>query len=221
MEKKFLLRMSDERFRTLSILASTKSLNQYINDVLDAHINQMEGRRSQVEKIIIGDLKVSEVREAATVTLRKSYIEILKKYKISFFAASKTVTPMMYIYYYGDSSCSPARCISHVGKVSHIYRNVRVEDIQQLPEVKDLFDDPLYHEELMWWEKYPGFQVAILSELGELSNPIWLTEEYDSGTHPAIIVNRTTSIVKGFAATKMDDLFKKIKVDEETESEEN
>ncbi|MEW9702713.1 hypothetical protein [Paenibacillus sp. SI8] len=202
MEKKFLLRMSDEKYRTLSEMANTTSLNQYINDVLDAHIIQKEGRRSRVEKIEIGEFKVKDVREAVTVTQRSWYMEILEKYNIYFFATSKIVTPMQFIYFYGDSGCSPANCISHVGKVSHIYRNVRGDDIRSLPELQALMADPLYADEIASWGEY---QIVVLSEVGELVNPIPLTGNYVN--HPRIIVNRTSTVVKGFAAPKMDDLF--------------
>lgn len=202
MEKKFLLRMSEEKYRTLSDLTGSTSLNQYINDVLDEHIVKIKGRKSKMEKILINDLKVKDVREAVTVTQRAWYMEILNKYNIYFFSPSKIVTPMMYILFYGDSSCSPANCISHFGKVSHIYRHVTRDEIHSLPELQELLKDPSFSNEILSWGE---FQIAVLSEVAPLTNPIPLTEEYVN--HPRIIVNRTTSIVKAFGADKMDDLF--------------
>ncbi|MEF2244228.1 hypothetical protein V1L65_04710 [Paenibacillus sp. IITD108] len=161
-----------------------------------------------MEKVDIGELKVSEVREAVTVTQRKWYMKMLSKYNVYFFSPSKTVTPMMYIYFYGDSSCSPARCISHVGKVSHIYRNVQEDEIRHLPELKALMADPEFADQIDSWKKHGTYQIAVLSELGKLANPILLTESYVN--HPKIIVNRTSSIVKGFTAHKMDDLFRTV-----------
>lgn len=202
MEKRFLLRMSNEKFNMLTDMANKTSLNQYINDVLDEHITQKEGRRSKVEKIVIGELKVKDVREAVTVTQRKWYMEILEKYNIYFFSPTKIVTPMQYIYFYGDSSCSPSYCISHVGKVSHIYRKVQGDEIKSLPELKAVMADPAYADEIASWGEY---QIVVLSEVGELVNPIPLTDNFVN--HPRIIVNRTSTVVKGFSAPKIDDLF--------------
>lgn len=202
MEKKFLLRMTNDKFMKLSEMACTTSLNQYINDVLDEHITQKEGRRSKMEKIIIEDLILKNVRKAVTVTQRSWYMEILEKYNIYFFSPSKIVTPMQYIYFYGDSSCSPAYCISHVGEVSHIYRNVQGEEIRRLPELQALMTDPAYADKIASWNEY---QIAVLSDVGKLANPIPLTDSYTN--HPRIIVNRTTTVVKGLTATMMDDLF--------------
>jgi hypothetical protein len=194
--------MSDEKFKVLSEMAGSTSLNQYINNVLDAHIIQKEGRRSRVEKVVIGEFKVKDVREAVTVTQRSWYMEILEKYNICFFSPTKIVTPMQYIYFYGDSSCSPANCISHIGKVSHIYRNVQGDEIKSLPELQALMADPLYAGEIASWKEY---QIVVLSEVGEFVNPIPLSDNYVN--HPRIIVNRTSTVVKGFTSPKMDDLF--------------
>ena len=197
--------MSEDTFRVLSELAElaeAPSLNQYINDVLDSHIIQKKGRISRVEKIVIEEMKVKDVREAVTVTQRSWYMEILEKYNICFFSPTKIVTPMQYIYFYGDSSCSPANCISHVGKVSHIYRNVKGDEIKSLPELQALMADPAYADEIASWGEY---QIVVLSEVGKLANPIPLTDKYVN--HPRIIVNRTSTVVKGFTASKMDDLF--------------
>jgi hypothetical protein len=194
--------MSEEKYRTLTELAGSTSLNQYINEVLDGHIEQKKGRTSKMEKIVIGELAVKDVREAVTVTQQKWYMEILNKYSVYFFSPSRIVSPMMYILFYGDSHCSPANCISHVGKVSHIYRHVKGNEIDSLPELQNLMADPLYASEIRSWGEY---QIAILSEVGELVNPIPLTNDYIN--HPRIIVNRTTSIVNAFSAVKMDDLF--------------
>jgi hypothetical protein len=202
MEKKFLLRISEEKYNTLSVMAGEVSLNQYINDILDERIIQKEGRKSKMKKVVIGDLKVKDVREAVTVTQRSWYMEILERYNIYFFSPTKTVTPMQYIYFYGDSGCSPANCISHVGKVSHIYRDVIGDEINSLPEIKDLMVDPAYSEEIASWGEY---QIVVLSEVGKMYNPIMLTNNYVN--HPRIIVNRTTTVVKGFTAPKIDNLF--------------
>lgn len=183
-------------------MAGTTSLNQFINDVLDEHIIQKKGRRSKMEKVVIGELKVKDVREAVTVTQRSWYMEILEKYSIYFFSPTKIVTPMQFIYFYGDSSCSPANCISHVGKVSHIYRNVQGNEINSLPELQALMADPAYANEIASWKEY---QIVVLSEVGKLVNPIQLTDNYVN--HPRIIVNRTSTVVKGFTASRMDDLF--------------
>ena len=201
-EKKFLLRMHEEKYQTLTELAGSTSLNQYINQVLDGHIEQKKGRKSKMEKIVIGDLAVKDVREAVTVTQQKWYMEILNKYNIYFFSPTRIVTPMMYVLFYGDSSCVPANCISHVGRVSHIYRHVKGAEIDSLPELQKLMVDPLYMSEIRSWGDY---QIAILSDVGELPNVIPLTDKYVN--HPRIISNRTISIVNAFSAVKMDDLF--------------
>lgn len=202
LEKKFLLRMHEDKYQTLAELAGSTSLNQYINQVLDGHIEEKKGRTSKMEKIVIGDLAVKDVREAVTVTQKKWYMEILNKYGIYFFSSSRMVSPMMYILFYGDSSCVPANCISHVGKVKHIYRYVKGDEIDSLPELSKLMSDPLYMDEIRSWGEY---QIAILSDVGELPNAIPLTDKYVN--HPRIIVNRTISIVNAFSAVKMDDLF--------------
>lgn len=194
--------MPEEKYQMLTELAGSTSLNQYINQVLDVHIEQKKGRISKMEKIVIGDLAVKDVREAVTVTQQKWYMEILNKYSLYFFSPSRIVTPMMYILFYGDSSCVPANCISHVGKVSHIYRHVKGAEIDSLPELQKLMSDPLYMSEIRSWGDY---QIAILSDVGELPKSIPLTDKYVN--HPRIIVNRTISIVNAFSAVKMDDLF--------------
>lgn len=155
-----------------------------------------------MEKVVIDDLAVKEVREAVTVTQKEWYMEILNKYNVYFFSSTRIVSPMMYILFYGDSSCVPANCISHVGKVSHIYRYVKGNEIDSLPELQKLMADPLYASEIRSWEEY---QIVVLSEVGELSNSIPLTKNYVN--HPRIISNRTVSIVNAFLAVKMDDLF--------------
>lgn len=200
--KKFLLRMNEEQFQVLMDLAKSKSLNQYINEIIDTHIDNVEGRSSKVKKIVIDDLSVNEVREAVTVTQKSWYMDLLMKYNIYFFSPTKIVTPMMNILFYGDSECDPANCISHVGKVSHIYRHVHRNDILSIPELQGVLNDPDFGEIILSWDDY---QIVILSDVRELPRPIPLTKEYIN--HPRIIVNRTTSMVKVLTATKMDDLF--------------
>jgi hypothetical protein len=204
LEKKFLLRMQEDKYLTLTELAGSTSLNQYINQVLDLHIEGKKGRISKMEKIVIGDLAVKDVREAVTVTQQKWYMEVLVKYNIYFFSPTRIVSPMQYILFYGDSSCTPANCISHVGKVSHIYRHVHGSEINSLPELQKLMSDPAYASEISNWGDR-DYQIAVLSDVGELPNPIPLTDSYVN--HPRIIVNRTVSIVNAFSAVKMDDLF--------------
>ena len=153
-------------------------------------------------KIIIDDLKVSEVREVVTVTQQNWYMDLLMKYNIYFFSPTRIVTPMMNILFYGDSECQPANCISHIGKVSHIYRHVDKNDIFSIPELKAVLNDPEFAKTILAWDEY---QIVILSDVRVLPDPIPLTKEYIN--HPRIIVNRTTSIVKALTATKMDDLF--------------
>lgn len=202
MDKKFLLRMSEEKYRILGDLSGSVSLNQYINDVLDQHIDQKKGRTSRMEKIIIEELRIKDVREAITVTQNNWYMELLNKHNLYFFSSNKIVTPMMYILFYGDSSCSPAKCVSHVGKVSHIYRHVHKDELISLSELQGVMNDPLFSNTISSWQDN---QIAVLSEVAELVNPIPLTGEYIN--HPRIIVNRTTSMVEALSALKMDDLF--------------
>lgn len=202
MDKKFLLRMSEQKFDKLTNLAKHKSLNQYLNEIIDTHIENFEGRKSKMEKVVIDELNLKGVREAVTVTQQRWFMDLLIKYKIYFFSPTRIVTPMMNILFYGDSQCNLANCISHVGKVSHIYRHVLGNEILDLPELQDLLGDPDFRERILSWDKY---QIAVLSEVKELPNPIQLTKDYVN--HPRIIVNRTTSLVKAITAKKIDDLF--------------
>lgn len=202
MDKKFLLRMTGDRFREITEIAGEISLNQYINNLIDEHIIQVKGGKSNMEKIDIYELKVRDVREAVTVTQRKWFMDILLKYHIHFFAPSRIVTPMINILFYGDSSCTPANCISHIGKVSHIYRYVKGDEIKALPELQSLLNDPKFANEILSWAEY---QIVVLSEVEALASPIPLTKNYVN--HPRIIVNRTTTMAKTFAAKKIDDLF--------------
>jgi ferritin-like metal-binding protein YciE len=64
MVKKFLLRMTEQQFQSLSTLAKDKSLNQYLNEIIDDHIDKFEGRISKMNKIVINELNVNEIREA-------------------------------------------------------------------------------------------------------------------------------------------------------------
>lgn len=202
MQKKFLLRLSEEMYEDLASLSSQKSLNQYINEILDNHILHSKGRVSKMDKVIIGNKTVNELREAVTVTQQDWYMKILDKYNIYFFSPNRIVSPMMSILFYGDSSCEPARSISRFGKVSHIYRNVTGEDLETIPEMKELLYDAEFAEEIITWNNY---QIAVLSEVVRLENPLPLTKEYVN--HPRIIVNRETTLAKFFAAKKIDDLF--------------
>ncbi|MBU3144607.1 hypothetical protein [Clostridium sp. CF012] len=202
MDKKFLLRMSERKFDLLTNLSKPKSLNQYLNEIIDTHIESIEGRKSKMETVVIDDLKVKDVREAVTATQHKWYMDFLVKYKICFFTTTRMVTPMMNILFYGDSQCDLPNCISHVGKVSHIYRHVVGNEILDLPELQALLSDPNFGKEILSWREY---QIVVLSEVKELRNPIPLTADYVN--HPRIIVNRTTSLVKAITAKKIDDLF--------------
>lgn len=202
MGKKFLLRITDDKFQEITELAGETSLNQYINNLIAEHILQVKGRKSSMEKIVIDELKIKDVREAVTVTQRKWFMDILTQYNIYFFAPSRIVTPMINILFYGDSSCNLANCISHVGRVSHIYRYVKGDEIKTLPELQSLLNDPEFAHEILSW---PEYQIAVLDEVEALANPIPLTKDYVN--HPRIIVNRTTTMAKALAAKKMDDLF--------------
>lgn len=202
MEKKFLLRISQDMFRDLEKLSGDGSVNEYLKNIIKEHISHKQGGVINVEKIVVDDLKLSELREAVTVTQKKWYMEILEKYNIYFFSPTRLVTPMMYIFFYGDSSCQPANCISHIGKVKYIYRNVDLQSIKSIPEMQELLQDIEYANEINSWGSY---QIAVLSEVERLENPIPLTKDYVN--HPRIIVNRTTTIAKAFAAEKMDNMF--------------
>ena len=76
MHKKFLLRISEEQFRILNDLSENRSLNEYLNEIINLHIEKVNGRYSRMEKIIINDLQVSQVREAVTVTQQKWYMDL-------------------------------------------------------------------------------------------------------------------------------------------------
>lgn len=152
--------------------------------------------------VTINNLTVNDVREAVVVTQKKWFLDILLKYNIYFFSNSRQVTPMLNILFYSDSECSPANCISHVAKVSHIYRNVSRDDIESLDELQGLLSDPEFSNEILSWETY---QIAILENVTPLPTPIPLTKEYE--LHPHIMSNRTTTVVKAITAQKIDDLF--------------
>ncbi|PJW13132.1 hypothetical protein CV945_15835 [Geobacillus sp. Manikaran-105] len=191
MYKKFVLRLSEEKYQRLVSMSGEKSLNQYINEVLDSHILQIEGRNTQMEKVVIGEMKHSDLREAVVVTQQPWFMEILDKYNLYFFSPNRIVSPMMSLLFYGDSDCDPPKSISRFGKVSHIYRYVTREDLDSIPEMQGILNDPQFADEILSWDKY---QIAVLSEVTLLQNPIPLTEEYKN--HPRIIVNRTTTFAK-------------------------
>lgn len=203
MQKKFLLRLSEEKYQRLANMAGEKSLNQYINEVLDSHILKVGGRITQMETIAIGTMTRNELREAVVVTQKPWYMDILDKYNICFFSASKIVSPMMYLLVYGDSECDPPKCISRFGKVSYIYRNATREDLESLPQLRGLLNDPLYGSEINNTDLY---QIAFLSEVTKLEKPLPLTNEYINA--PNIIRNRVTTMSKFLGAKKIDDLFK-------------
>ena len=100
MDKKFLLRMSEQKFDKLTNLAKHKSLNQYLNEIIDTHIENFEGRKSKMEKVVIDELNLKDVREAVTVTQQSWFMDLLIKYKIYFFSPTRIVTPMMNILFY-------------------------------------------------------------------------------------------------------------------------
>lgn len=189
-------------YQDLEKLSGDQSVNEYLKNIIKDHISNKKGGIIDLEKIIIEDIKLSELREAVTVTQKKWYMDILEKYNIYFFSPTRLVNPMMYIFFYGDSGCQPANCISHIGKVKYIYRNVDQNSIGTIPEMNELLKDPEFSSEILKWGNY---QIAILSEVERLERPIPLTKEYVN--HPRIIVNRTTTIAKAFAAEKMDNLF--------------
>ncbi|EIJ80385.1 hypothetical protein PB1_08497 [Bacillus methanolicus PB1] len=203
MYKKFVLRLSEEKYQMLVSMSGEKSLNQYINEVLDSHILKIKGRNTQMEKVVIGEMKHSDLREAVVVTQQPWFMEILDKYNIYFFSPQKIVKPMMSLLFYGDSDCEPAKSISRFGKVSHIYRYVTREDLDSIPEVQGILNDPQFADEILSWGKY---QIVVLSEVTLLENPLPLTKDYIN--HPRIIVNRETTFAKFLGAKKIDDLFK-------------
>ena len=202
MHKKFLLRISEEQFRILNDLSENRSLNEYLNEIINLHIEKVNGRYSRMEKIIINDLQVSQVREAVTVTQQKWYMDLLLKYNIYFFSSSKMVTPMMNILFYGDSSCDFPNCISHIGKVSHIYRHIAKNEMASIPELVNVMKDPNFSSEIMKWN---DCQFVYFSEVKELPRPIPLIKPYVH--HPRTIVNNTTTMLKALTAEKIDDLF--------------
>jgi hypothetical protein len=202
MDKKFLLRINQKLFDQIEKLSGEKSVNEYLNNIIQEHVEKEIGEESKMEKIIIDELKVKELREAVTVTQQNWYMKILEKYQVYFFSPSRTVSPMMYILFYGDSSCEKPNCISHIGKVLYIYRNIDVNNIKDIPELKGLLSDSEFADEILKWGNY---QIAILSDVERLQHPIELTKDYVN--HPRIIVNRTTTINKAFSASKIDDLF--------------
>lgn len=183
-------------------MAGEKSLNQYINEVLDLHILKLKGRTTQMEKVIIGEMKHKELREAVVVTQQPWYMDILEKYNIYFFSTKRIVTPMSALLFYGDSDCVPAKSISRFGKVSHLYRYVSREDIESIPEMQLVLNDPEFADKILSWSEY---QIAVLSEVTHIKNPLPLTKEYVN--HPRIIVNRETTFAKFLGANKIDDLF--------------
>lgn len=194
--------MSEDKYQMLVSMTGEKSLNQYINEVLDAHILKIKGRTTQMERIVIGEITHDKLREAVVVTQNPWYMDILDKYKICFFSTNKIVSPMMSLLVYGDSECEPAKCISRFGKVSDIYRNVTREDFDSIPVFQELLNDPLYGSELSGDDKY---QIVVLSEVTKMENPLPLTREYIHA--PNIIRNRETSLAKFLSAKKIDDLF--------------
>ena len=131
------------------------------------------------------------------MTQKPWYMEILEKYHIYFFSPNKIVKPMTYLLFYGNSDCTPPKSITHFGKVSHIYRHVTREDVESIPELKELLNDPQFADEILSWGKY---QIVVLSEVTSLENPLPLTKEYIN--HPRIIVNRETTIAKLLRAKK-------------------
>jgi hypothetical protein len=201
-DKKFLLRISQDMYQDLEKLSEEQSINEYLKNIIKEHISYKKGGIIELEKIIIEDLKLSELREAVTVTQKKWYMDILEEYNIYFFSPKRLVSPMMYIFFYGDSNCDPANCISHIGKVKYIYRNVDHNRIGSIPEMEDLLKDSRFLSEILKWGNY---QIAVLSEVERLERPIPLTKEYVN--HPRIIVNRNTTIAKAFSAVKMDNMF--------------
>ncbi|MGX2961713.1 hypothetical protein JNUCC23_21005 [Peribacillus sp. JNUCC 23] len=202
MSKKFVLRLTEDKYQRLVSMTGEKSINQYINEILDMHILKMKGSNTQMEKIIIGEMAHNELREAVTVTQQPWYMDILDKYNIYFFSPNKIASPMMSLLFYGDSDCNPPKSISRFGKVSHIYRHVTREDVESIPEMKELLNDPQFADKILSWEKY---QIVVLSEVTRLENPLPLTKEYVN--HPRIIVNRETTLAKFLGAKKIDDLF--------------
>ncbi|MDZ4438864.1 hypothetical protein ORM21_28865, partial [Bacillus cereus] len=82
MEKKFLLRLNQKLFNQIEELSGKKSVNEYLNLVIQNHIEQELGEGLKVEKLVIDELKVKEVREAVTVTQQEWYMRMLEKYNI-------------------------------------------------------------------------------------------------------------------------------------------
>lgn len=194
--------MNNRLFKRVEELAGKKSLNEYLNNIIQEHVEKKVGEESNMDKIEIGNFKLKDLREAVTVTQKRWYMEILENYNIYFFSPTRKVSPMMYIFFYSDSSCEYPNSISHVGKVSLIYRGLDSSSIQALPELKKLLQDNRYSDEILSWNNY---QIAVLSNVEKLRQPIDLTKDYLN--HPRIIVNRTTTIGKALSASKIDDLF--------------
>jgi hypothetical protein len=203
--KKFLLRVDDNKFKTLKQLAETESINNYINKIIDNHLKNEGKEVINMETINISDLKISETKEMITVTQNKWFMELLLKYKIHFFTPTRIVKPMQYILFYQDSTCTIGKCIKYIGHITKIYRYINKDQIKNIEEIK-LLDDNFSKEILKWSdEKNYLYQIAIIDKLTELKNPLPLGKNYTY--HPRIMVNKKTTINKLLEASIIDDLF--------------
>lgn len=212
---RILLRVAPDLHRLVAEHASVfgQSINEYITQAIKDRVEEERvgfevANQLSFSKVSIGDLKVSDVREAVIVTQHPWYMEVLRKYKIYFFNPKLgKITPMLYLLFYettkqeddGSKNHNPKH-IAHYGKVKDIIFDINPNDYKHVPQLADLTQD------MDIWpivSKWKTTNVVIMSEVGDFNNPLPL----NNGLEARYLVNKTSSLPKLRNASYIDDLY--------------
>lgn len=207
---RILLRLGHELHNQVADWA--KSCNTSINEFIIQSINEKIGRemimRMSFSRVVLGELKVKEVREAVIVTQHPWYMNLFQKYKIYFFNKKLgSVTPMKYLLFYetnlqeedGSKNDNPKQIV-YWGKVKEIIYGISTDDFMYIPELKVLTEDETVWDVIQPWNET---NVVICEEAGAFNRPIPLKNRFEA----KYLVNKTTTLTQLRNAEFIDDLY--------------
>jgi len=184
------------------------SLNNFVYQAIKERVD-LEMSIKNINRVVIGDLKVKEIREAVIVTQHPWFMQIFNSHNIYFFNPNLgAITPMQYILCYettkkeDDGSVnSIPRHIAKWGKVKEILFGIDPVDYSQVPELTPITQDNRFWPEISTWGTT---NVVLLEKTGEFTNPIPL----DNGLEARYLVNKSTVMPKIRNACFIEKLYK-------------
>ncbi len=184
------------------------SLNEFITESIKERVGKIVSTKGSFERVVIGEQKLKDLREAVIVTQHPWFMEIFNKYRIYFFnPAIGKITPMQYILCYETTKTEEdgtvnqnKRHIGKWGKVKEILFNIEAKDYINVPELIPLVNDNKFWDEVKSWDIT---NVVILDEIGDINSPLPLNDHLLA----KYLINKTTTLPKLRNAVVIDDLF--------------